>query len=185
MRSPRETCENKDRCGKTGHFQENGKWRRCPCLELEINQRALGEMYDEAPNRKTPLRGKLDNDLLISGPLNTCRKHVAGALISEEAKGTKFVVMDAYRLIEIFLEKDVEFETSRPALDTGLLVLLLGFGDPRNRYLPELLVQMLSRRNLIRRPTWVLLGVDQSQIGPKYSTELATILGKFELVNAR
>ena len=53
---------------------------------------------------------------------------------------------DAYRLIEIFVEKDDELDTNAMAVDADLRVLLLGFGEPRNRYLPELAVQVLSRR---------------------------------------
>jgi hypothetical protein len=80
--------------------------------------------------------------------------------------------MDAYRLIEIFLGQDEEFETQAAVTDTDLLIMLLGFGDPRNKYLPELLLQTLNRRELIMRPTWIILGLPLDQLGIKYSTQV-------------
>ena len=49
MKSPRETCSSRDKCGKTGHIIENGVPRRCSCLQLELNQKKLAEMYCENP----------------------------------------------------------------------------------------------------------------------------------------
>lgn len=181
VKSPRENCEHKARCGRTGHLWADGRWQRCPCLELELAQPRLRELYTPKPDYHTPLKAKLDNDILIQGPLQTVRKHTAGALMPLQGR---YVVIDAYRLVEISLEKDEEFETNRPVIEADLLALLLGFGDPRNRYLPELVIQVLSRRNLMRRPTWVVCGIDKAQIPHKYTPELAAVLDRFETVNA-
>jgi hypothetical protein len=181
MKSPRETCEHKERCGATGHLFEDGRWQRCPCLELELAQSKLRELYTAKPNRNSPLRKKLASNLLIQGPLETVRKHTAGALMT--LKG-RYIVLDAYRLIEIFLEKDDELETNRPVVEADLLVLLLGYGDPRNKYLPELLLQVLSRRSLLDRPTWVVCGIPVEQIAHRYTVALSTVLMKFEKVSA-
>jgi hypothetical protein len=182
VRSPRETCELKDRCGQTGHVFENGYWRRCPCLELEMAQTKLRELYTEHPNHNSPLKKKLDKDLLIQGPLQTVRKHTAGALMSTKGR---YLVLEGFRMLDIFLEKDEEYETSRPTVDVDLLVLLLGFGDPRNKYLPELLLQALSRRALTQKPTWVVTALTPDQIAHKYTQELAAILRTYEQVNAK
>jgi hypothetical protein len=96
----------------------------------------------------------------------------------------RYIVLDAYRLIEIFLEKDDELETNRPVVEADLLVLLLGYGDPRNKYLPELLLQVLSRRSLLDRPTWVVCGIPVEQIAHRYTVALSTVLMKFEKVSA-
>lgn len=184
MKSPRETCPKRELCGATGHLLKDGRWQRCTCLSLEIAATRLREMYTPNPRTDTVLRKMTEQDLLIEGPLQVVRNHVAGALMTLNS-GRRFMVMDAYRLLEIFLEKDEEHETSRPVVDTDLLVLLLGFGDPRNRYLPELVLQALSRRALLQKPTWCILGMDKGQIAHKYSAELATTLTRFKSINAK
>jgi hypothetical protein len=180
MSKIRNACVNKERCGQTGHYQVEGKWQRCPCLTLEIHQMRLGQMFCKDPRLDTPLKSKLQSNLRLEGPLDTLRPHIAGALLHMSSRGEKYVIMDAYRLIEIFLEKDEEYASSRPTIETDLLVLLLGFGDPRNRYLPELLVQALSRRALDNKPTWVVMGVDLSLVSTKYNSELQAQLASFE-----
>lgn len=130
MSNLREKCEYKERCGRTGHYLTGKGYVRCECLQLEMNQRKLGQMFCENPKLETPLLGKTEKDCRIEGPLSLVRPHVAGALIHLTESRQSYVLMDAYRLIEIFLEKDEEFTTSRPAIEADLLVLLLGFGDP-------------------------------------------------------
>lgn len=181
----REKCDNKDRCGKTGHYLTKEGYVRCACLELEMNERKLGQMFCERPRTNTPLIGKRDQNLRIEGPLAQIRPHVAGALLEMSKARESFVIMDAYRLIEIFLEKDGEFSTTRPATEADLLVLLLGFSDPRNRYLPELIMQIMNRRDLTRKPTWVVMGVEVSTVSHKYSPELEEHLKTFEKIGTR
>lgn len=185
MSKIREKCEYKKRCGATGHFIENGQWTRCPCLILEMNKQKLAEMFCDNPRKDTPLTKKLDKNLRIEGPLTTVRPHVAGALLNLADRRESFMIMDAYRLIEIFLEKDEEFETSRPALEADMLVILLGFGDPRNRYLPELLVQALNRRELVQKPTWIVMGLDMGHVAHKYSSDLHDMIARFEKVTTK
>lgn len=185
MSKLRENCDHRKRCGATGHYQENGAWKRCPCLELELHQQKLGQMFCQTPRRDTPLRQKLGLNLRLEGPISSLRPHVAGALLHLAERHETFVIMDAYRLIEIFLEKDEEYTTSRPAIEADLLVILLGFGDPRNKYLPELLVQALNRRELDQKPTWVVMGCDVNHVSHRYSAELQAMLLKFEKAGAR
>jgi hypothetical protein len=182
MKSRRADCPNYDRCGRHGHYQTNEGWTRCPCLTAEMRQRSLGPLHCENPKLSTPLLTKTDKDVRIDGALSIAKPHLAGAVLALQERGETTLVMDAYRLIEIFLEQDQEFQTSHPTVDVGLLILLLGFGDPRNRYLPELLLQTLARRNLLQKPTWVVMGLDINQVAGKYSGELDSALRKFEPV---
>jgi len=183
--SLRESCFFKERCGDTGHLKmEDGSWTRCTCLQLELNQKKLGAMYTENPKIKTDLEKMKRDNTIIEGPLATIRKHVARVLLDMSERGESFLTMDAYRLIEIFLEKDEEFETTSGATDADLLVLLLGFGDPRNRYLPELILQTISRRELIREPTWIILGLPMGILSTKYGEQLAEKLKTFKTVRA-
>jgi len=186
MSDLRSKCDNRLRCGTNGHFvQADGTWVRCPCLEVEIHKRKLGQMFCPDPRRDTPLIKQLDVNLRIEGPLTVVRPHIAGAIIHLAEQHKTCVVMDAYRLIEIFLEKDEEFENTRPTIDADMLVILLGFGDPRNKYLPELLVQALNRRALEQKPTWVVMGVELSQVSHKYSSELQTMLANFQKMGSK
>jgi hypothetical protein len=50
-------------------------------------------------------------------------------------------------LLEILLDKDEEFTTTAQVAQHDLLILLMGFGEPRNRYLPDLILQILGTRN--------------------------------------
>lgn len=182
MRSPRETC--KEPCARTGHTFKNGKPVRCPCLELEINQRRLGSMYTPDPKDKTPLAAAQHEDCVISGPLPSVKRHVARVLLDRATRNETWITMDAYRLIEIFLGQDSEFETQSAVTENDLLILLLGFGDPRNKYLPELLLQTLNRRELIMKPTWIILGVPLDQLGMKYSSAVHERVSRMRKVNA-
>lgn len=185
MKSPRETCDYRDRCGKSGHYLgEDGKWHRCKCLQLEISARKLGQMYCDNPHDKTLLTGLLGKgeNLLLEGPLTAIKPHVSRVLLDLLEKGISFTILDAYRLIEIFLEKDAEFDTTTQSITADLMIILLGFADPKNRYLPELLMQAIQRRELLQRPTWVVLGVDRNLISTKYSTDLADALARFKRI---
>lgn len=186
MRSPRETCEFKDRCGATGHLrQADGTYARCQCLTLEINHRKLGAFYVTNPKANTALSSVQDIDVVIEGHLAGIKEHVARVLLDRANAQQGWTTIDAYRLIEIFLGEDKEFDTQSPITESDLLIILLGFGDPRNRYLPELLIQVLSRRELTNKPTWIILGTTIEQTGSRYSSEVQERLKRMKKVNVR
>lgn len=180
MSTARVNCEHYGRCGKTGHYVEEGRWRRCRCLQQEIRKKQLGEMYDPEPRTGTILLRKTETSLFMDGPLATVRPHVAGALLHLTGQGKSYRVLDAYRLIEIFLGEDNELDNQAPIIETDLLVLLLAYGDPRNRYLPELMLQVLMRRELTGKPTWVVSGVDLHSVASRYGEALKAKLAGFE-----
>lgn len=179
----RAKCPNKDICGQTGHTIEGGVVKRCQCLELEINQRRLGPMFTPNPKVKTNLATVQDQDLAISGTLEGIRQHASRVLIARADAGQEWVTIDAYRLIDIFLGQDSDFASQTAVTETDLLILLLGFGDPRNKYLPELILQVLSRRELNRKPTWCVLGVTIDQLHTKYSTPVFERINRMKKVN--
>lgn len=182
----REDCPNKDRCGKTGHYLKEGVgWIRCECLQEDLRKRELGIFYCDEPMKNTPMIGVMEKNCVIEGSLTTLRKHVSGVMLKAQEQKKSVRVMDAYRLMDIFLEKDQEYKSTSESTDVDLLILLLGFGDPRNRYLPELIVQVLQRRALLALPNWVILGIEQSQVAGKYSSDLASILSTFRKVGSK
>lgn len=174
-------------CDGQGHLydQASNTWSRCACIREQVRAQQLGIFYTPAPARKTPLADLVGVNALIEGPLQSLRPHVAKVLLTMAEEGKKVVAMDCYRLVEIFLEKDEEFDTTTQTIDCDLLILLVGFGDPRNRYLPELVNQALGRREVLRLPTWVVLGIGMDSVGLKYGAELAEKFGTFKRVKMR
>lgn len=179
-------CQNYETCGRTGHYlNEEGQPVRCSCLTQEIRQRALGILYCPEPIDKTKISELVDKDLVIDGPLAKVRRHLSRVTIDMELQKKTVLAIDAYRLIEIYLNKDEEFESNRDLTHEDLLVLLLGFGDIKNQRLPDCIMYVLSRRELAFRPTWVILGLPIGQVPFKYNTELAEKLTQMTRVEIR
>lgn len=182
---PKDGCPNADRCGRTGHyFREEVGMVRCECMELFLMKQTLGQFYCENPAKRTPLSKMVEKNIVTESPMATLRPHIARVILDAKKDGKSVQVIDAYRLIEIFLEKDDEFNTSMPIVEKDLLIILLGFGDPRNRYLPELLLQVLSRRELMFKPTWVILGESMNRLSSRYSVSISDKVQSFQKVEA-
>jgi len=181
--SDRETCPNREDCGKTGHVRDpNGNWHRCKCLTQEVDRRRLGPFFCESPITSTPAMSQVEKSCLFTGSMSSLKPHVAGVIQNLELKGKTVRYMDAYRLIEIYLEKDPEFQTTTEGTDADLLIFLVGFGDPRNRYLPELVIQAVDRREILGKATWVILGIPLSQVAGKYSEAMYDRLNSLKKV---
>jgi len=178
----RESCEYFDRCGLKGHYMVEGRWQRCACLSMEVNRRKLGPMFSETPQDKTQLDDLKGDDLVLEGTLNDIRSHLCRVCIGMQEGGESWVSMDAYTLIDIFLEKDVEYSTSHHAVDSKILILLLGFADPPNRMLPELVLQVMNRRALHHRATWVVMGIPLDRVLAKYGSGVYEYIKEFKRV---
>jgi len=178
----RESCEFFERCGATGHYMVEGSWQRCECFSREVNRRKLGPMFSETPQEKTQLDDLKGEDLVLEGTLNDIRSHLCRVCIGMQQKAEHWVSMDAYTLIDIFLEKDVEYSTAHHAVDAKLLILLLGFADPPNRMLPELVLQVMNRRALHSRATWVVMGIPLDRVITKYGSGVHEYIKEFKRV---
>jgi len=180
VKDPRKNCKFRERCGRTGHYLEKGVYKRCDCLIEETTRKQLGVMFIKNIAEVTNLEEKKYINLVLEGGLASLRPHVGRVLLNMIDERETFHIMDVYRLVEIYLEKDDEFATVSAAINTDLLIILLGYGDPPNRYLPELLNQAINRRELLQRPTWIVLGLDLGQVASRYNTELYEKIKKFE-----
>lgn len=176
------TCPSYSRCGKTGHFLQDGKWERCACLVKELNKQRLGIFNTADVQKKTPLTALVNTDTVIEGPISVIRQHVARVLLDLIAQEKTFGTMDAYRLVEIFLDKDEEFQTSQDLAGFDLFILLLGFGDVANRRLPDLVNQALNRRELVQKTTWVILGLPLPSVAGRYDASLGERLVRMKRV---
>ena len=176
------TCSN---CHGKGHVQTKEGWKRCHCLNERLTRQRVGTLYSEKAPASSALEGLRDRDTLIEGPLETIRRHATAALRRQHAEGKTHLTIDAYHLIDVFLEKTDDWRSTAEASDPDLLIIMLGFGDPRNKYLPELIEQALARRELLRKPTWVVLGTSRDMIPTRYNASLADRLNKFHRAACR
>lgn len=168
-----------------GHLFKDGKWSRCECLTQTLYKRDLGVFATKSPKKDTALLGYTEESLLIEGPLTLVREHVAGVILALKEHNKTFASMDSYRLVDIFLDKDEEFQGSAVLSDYDLYVMLLGFGEVKNQRLPDLIMQVLSRRGLLQKPTWVILGLPLGQVPMKFSQEVYDAIAAYQKVKIK
>lgn len=164
---------------------QEGKWVRCSCLEESIYKRDLGIFATKTPKLETKLLTLVDKPLIIEGPLNTVRPHIAGVILGLKRQGKSFASTDAYRLVDIFLDKDQDFSNSAMISDYDLYVMMLGFAEVKNQRLPDLICQVLARRELLQKPTWVILGMPYGQVAQRFTSDVHDRMKDFQKVVVR
>lgn len=175
----------RDRCPNNcvqGHLRTPAGWVRCSCLKDSLFKRALGVFATKEPKEDTSLYRLRDTSLLIEGPLTLIRPHIAGVILKMKEGEETFTSTDAYRLVDIFLDKDAEFEGSAQLSNHDLFVLMLGFGEVKNQRLPDLIMQVLARRELLQKPTWVVLGLPLGQVPVRFTQEVFDSVNRFKKV---
>lgn len=171
-----------DICSNKGHILRQGKWTRCECTERALYRRDLGFFNCDSPNSKTQMKTLVKTNLVIEGPLASIRPHVAGVILFLKHMEQSFQCIDAYRLIEIYLDKDAEIRSTAATTEADLFVMMLGFGEVKNQRLPDLIMQTLQRRELLQKPTWVILGLPLAQVATRFSIEVADSLKTYQKV---
>lgn len=174
-----------DKGCRGGHLLVQGKWVRCSCLEKEVHKRALGVFNHPHPKMDTALIGLRDKSIIIEGPLASIRAHMAGVILTSQRESKTFASTDAYRLVEIFLDKDNEFKGSQDIAQFDLYTMLLGFAEVKNQRLPDLICQILGRRELDQKPTWVILGMPLGQVAARFTTDVYDYIKNFQKVQIR
>jgi len=167
------------KCGGRGHVLVDGVWHRCACLQRKVDKQKLGVFDTEQVERNTPLLGLVNQNTLIDGPLGVVRSHVAGALLHLSEQGKTYGAMDAYRLVEIFLDKVEEYKSTQDLAEFDLFIMLMGFGDIANRRLPEIILQALNRRELVQKPTWIVLGIPLNSVAGRYDAAVYERIAQF------
>lgn len=178
-------CPHWKRCGLTGHYLEAGRMHRCTCLQQRLNKEILGVFHTPTPADTSQLITLRKSNVVIEGPLSVIRNHVAATLLVMVENGSTFVTFDAYKLVDIFLEKDEEIVNYSSLVEPDLAIVLLGFAEIANRRLPEMLLQVMSRRELRHKPTWVVLGIPLGQVGTRFGTSVSEKLAEFQKVEIR
>jgi hypothetical protein len=90
----------------------------------------------------------------------------------------RYDYLDAYRLIDIYFEKDTDYETPRNLVQLDLLVLVLGLADVPNKLLPSLIVQALTLRRDAGRPTWVYAPYTRDRVNAVYGADVGMLIGE-------
>ena len=67
-------------------------------------------------------------------------------------------MLDSWRLTEIQLGRDPEFDTARELHLPDLLILIVGVMDPPNKFTPALIRSVWELRQAYGRPTWLYEG---------------------------
>lgn len=154
-----------------------------------------------APIKKSPLRGKQEQNLWITGSVPRLREHVRHVAIRMGPDWNFQVISDAM-MMDAWLSRDLkeiwdpDVERMRQIVSNRyaqlsdlvdppeLLIIQLGVKAARNKAMPEVLLEALNRRYLMHtdKPTWVM---DQP-IYPladghiSYSDRVAEIIDEWE-----
>lgn len=169
------------KCKGSKHVRTAKGWTRCDCsrsvtnsLYIKQNIRCGDESYPTELDRLSPLPLK---DLTISGEYHEFRKMAWRSLCHYEARDLRYEYMDAYRLVEIFLQQDSTYERVRDLDVCGLVIVALGVSDLPNRMLSPLMCQLLTQRKMSGQPTWVYSSKVGSNLRASYGNELVDLLG--------
>lgn len=171
---------NCPKCNGSKHVRRGRSWVRCECassitnsLYIKPNIRCGEGVYPPELNKIKPLPLK---DITISGDYHTFRQMVWRSLSLYEADDLLYDYMDAYRLVEIFLNQDNTYSRVRDLGDLGLVVVVLGVSDLPNRMLAPLLCQLLTQRKMEGHPTWVYTSKMGASLRSTYGNELTDLL---------
>lgn len=181
-----------ERCSGTPGILWNGiSYERCPCISRELRRATLGIFAVDKPALNSILLSRMNSNTLLDSPLDKVRPHVAAVILKASEKGINVQHSTCYRLFEKFVGSEVDGaeQHGRRIQDADLLILTLGVGEISVGKIPgiigECVQQVLDRREMEMRPTWVILGVDFNQVGTRYGADLERILRSFQRVTIK
>lgn len=168
--------------GQSGHLRREGKILRCQCIAKVVARKKLGPIFSESVPKANKLGSLVGVSLTIEGPLNEVKGYVTAAMMPLIVSGKTVLVVDIYQMLEVFLQQEDNIASNSEFVAPDILIVLVGFGDPPNKYLPNLLTQHLKRRFLHNRPTWLVLGVPREQLTSRYSAEVTEAIREFKAI---
>lgn len=156
----------------------SGGWTRCKCISQVIQdmfikpQIKCGEV--ELPTKFLEVKQEL-KDYLFVGEFNEFRYIVWASLLKYPELTYEY--MDAYRLVEIYLDQDSQYKRVRDLEDLDLVVIVLGVSDLPNKMLAPLLIQLLKQRKMLGKPTWTFSSYSKDRLCQIHGSDLAVVLG--------
>jgi hypothetical protein len=171
------------KCRDSKHVRNHGGhgWIRCDCAKAVSNLLFIrpnircGE--DVVPPELLKLPPLALQDITSNGDYHQFRRMVWRSLLSYEDRDLRYAYFDAYRLVEIYLDKDQEFSRVRDLEGFDLIVTAVGVSDLPNRMLAPLLCQLLTQRKMMGLPTWVYVAKTGGALRQAYGNELTDLLG--------
>jgi len=110
---------------------------------------------------------------------------MSGVLLEMQQKRETHRTFDAYQLVDVFFGKDDEMNNFSPLVDPDLSIILLGFTEIVNRILPDMLLQVMTRRDLRHKSTWIILGIPRGQVETRFGLAMARRLDDFAKVEVK
>lgn len=167
-------------CRGTKHVRTPKGWRRCECIQRSIDQFYISPKIrgtaTELPERFKSFSPFPLEDFAVHGDYAQFCGQVWHSLLSYVSFDLHYQFIDAYRLVEIYLDQDVEFKKVRDLEPYDLVIVVIGISDLPNRMLPPLMCMLLQQRRMLGRPTWIYSSLKPSQFLDKYGRDLFSLL---------
>lgn len=174
---------NCPRCKGTRHFRTERGWARCDCVKrvlgaAYVKRSVMGNdaAYPESYASKTPL--PLADQLSIGEQsYDDFRYSVWRSLEEYSERNLSYEFLDASRVIEIYFQRDGDYESLRDLVRLDLLVLVFGEFCGPNKLMPDLIGQVLDQRRRDGRPTWVFSALTRNRFASVYTADVLRVLG--------
>lgn len=172
------------RCGgTTRHYRDETGWHRCECMAAVVDRvyiksaiRLGRDTYPPELDSRPPFPLK---DLVVREPLsqlNAFKDMVWRSLADYRLSNLRYDYIDAFRVVDIFFEKDPEYQSIRDLAQLPLLVVVLGLGEVPNKMFPSLVSQLYFLRADAGKPTWTFLPHDNATVARVYGQQVLELL---------
>lgn len=159
------TCQE---CDDARYIQKEGKYQPCVCLSKEKTRKRLGSFAGFTKLPKTSkLAEYLGKNILILGDRARVRQHIAKILLDDETLRCNTV--PAQSLLDLnFNTKDGGQHRLLPLQKPQWSLIELGVSDVPNKYLPELMISLMSSRKVQGKTTWVYCARSKRDLKERY-----------------
>jgi hypothetical protein len=161
------------------------RWVLCECAYNAAVPQAIRRNEDDLPATAKDLKLLPFKSALISGEFQTFRYRAWKTLVTllREKPTFRCLYTDAYRLVEVYFERDGEYQTIREmaCAPYDLIIVTLGISDVPNKLIGPLLIQLFTYRTENGLPTWVYIQ-NTSRLRETYNSELGDLLLPLSLV---
>lgn len=178
------SSSNCPKCKGLKHVRGNHGWKRCDCVMDELRNSFIRPKLRRGRQRPIQIDFTLFplRDFSIHSNYDFfCDRAWMSLLSISHNCDLHYDFVEASRLVEIYLTQDSEYTRIRELEDLDLLILTLGVAEPPNKMLPSLVVQVVSQRTNLGKPTWIYSAVPLNSISSRYGDELACLLQALSL----
>lgn len=176
-------CSGKKHVRIPGTF----KWTRCSCALYEIARGFIKPKIRQGRLEPSIDVGLWSFDYRQSAvahtlPFELFTQIVWKSLLRVPNSELRYDFIEAYRLVEIYLQQDTTYDRVRDLEDLELLIICLGVSEPPNKMLGPLISQILTQRLNADLPTWVYCSGTLASIPERYGSEVKDVI--FRLIGS-